>query len=133
MDPQRAKFYPYNEVYVVSPKSKSGYVRLDSYNPDLGEIVSRKHTQLAEIHEETAIKYLEELNNKYSPGSKIADVPSNKTGANKNIFEENGGDKLKGQMILEVLVQTNKIPQKVLDFATQNKIRIRDINNKFYN
>ena len=60
------------------------------------EIVSRKHTQLAEIHEETAIKYLEELNNKYSPGSKIADVPSNKTGANKNIFEENGGDELQG-------------------------------------
>ncbi len=56
--------YPFNEVYVVSPKSKSGYVRLDSYNPDLGEIVARKYTQLAEINEETAIKYLKELKEK---------------------------------------------------------------------
>ena len=88
---------------------------------------------MAEIHEETAIKYLEELNNKYSPGSKIADVPSNKTGANKNIFEENGGDKLKGQMILEVPVQNDsRSSSKVLQVASKLDIIIRDINGKVY-
>lgn len=41
--------------------------------------------------------------------------------------------RLRRQMILEEPVQTDKVPQKVLDFATQNNIRIRDINNKYYN
>ena len=49
----RAKFYPYNEVYLEAPKkainlpegypTKHQYVRLDSYNPHTGEIVSRKY------------------------------------------------------------------------------------------
>ena len=60
--------------------AKHKYVELDSYNPHVGEIVSRKYTQLSEVSEETAIRYLKELENKYSPGSIIADVPSNKTG-----------------------------------------------------
>ena len=61
----RAKFYPYNEVYLEAPKkainlpegapTKHQYVRLDSYNPHTGEIVSRKYTQLNEVSEETAI------------------------------------------------------------------------------
>ena len=61
----RAKFYPYNEVYLEAPKKatnlsegspiKHQYVRLDSYNPHTGEIVSRKYTQLSEVSEETAI------------------------------------------------------------------------------
>ena len=57
----------------------------------MGEIVSRKYTQLSEISKETAIRYLKELSEKYSPGSVIADVPSNRVGANAGIFEENGG------------------------------------------
>jgi len=89
----RAKFYPYNEVYLEAPKkainlpegspTKHQYVRLDSYNPHTGEIVSRKYTQLSEVSEETAIRYLKELSDKYAPGSVIADVPSNRTGFNK--------------------------------------------------
>ena len=58
----------------------------------MGEIVSRKYTQLSEISEKTAIGYLKELSEKYSPGSVIADVPSNRVGANAGIFEENGGN-----------------------------------------
>lgn len=43
------------------------------------------------VGEKTAIGYLKELSEKYSPGSVIADVPSNRVGANARIFEENGG------------------------------------------
>ena len=139
----RAKFYPFNEVYLEAPKKatnlpegspiKHQYVRLDSYNPHTGEIVSRKYTQLSEVSEETAIRYLKELSEKYAPGSVIADVPSNRTGVNKGIFELNQGDKLKGQMILEVPVLKKPIPQNVINYADKLRIKIRNTNNKLYN
>lgn len=103
---------------------------MDSYNPDLGEIVSRKYTQLAEINEETAIKYLKELKEKYPEGAAIAEVPSSISGANKGILKY--GDDLKGQMILEVPVQSKPVPQKVLEYADKNDIIIRDISNRTY-
>ena len=134
---------PFNEVYLEAPKketkvagdspAKHKYVRLDSYDPYVGEIVSRKYTQLSEVSEETAIRYLKELENKYSPGSIIADVPSNKTGLNKDIFKANNGNVLKGQMILEVPVQKADIPPNVLEYAKKNDIIIRDVNEKNYN
>ena len=138
----RAKFYPYNEVYLEAPKEatnlpegspiKHQYVRLDSYNPHTGEIVSRKYTQLSEVSEETAIRYLKELLDKYAPGSIIADVPSNRTGVNKGIFEVNQGNDLKGEMILEVPVQKKSVPKSILKYARDNKIQIRDINGNVY-
>ena len=138
----RAKFYPYNEVYLEAPKEatnlpegspiKHQYVRLDSYNPHTGEIVSRKYTQLSEVSEETAIRYLKELLDKYAPGSIIADVPSNRTGVNKGIFEVNQGNDLKGEMILEVPVQKKLVPKSILKYARDNKIQIRDINGNVY-
>ena len=138
----RAKFYPFNEVYLEAPKKainlpkgspiKHQYVRLDSYVPNK-EIVSRKYTQLSEVSEETAIRYLKELSEKYAPGSVIADVPSNRTGVNKGIFELNQGDKLKGQMILEVPVLKKPIPQNVINYADKLRIKIRNTNNKLYN
>lgn len=138
----RAKFYPYNEVYLEAPKkainlpegspTKHQYVRLDSYNPHTGEIVSRKYTQLSEVSEETAIRYLKELSDKYAPGSIIADVPSNRTGLNKGIFEVNQGRDLKGQMILEVPVQKKLVPESILKYARDNNIQIRDINGNVY-
>jgi len=138
----RAKFYPYNEVYLEAPKEatnlpegspiKHQYVRLDSYNPHTGEIVSRKYTQLSEVSEETAIRYLKELLDKYAPGSIIADVPSNRTGVNKGIFEVNQGNDLKGEMILEVPVQKKSVPKSILKYARVNKIQIRDINGNVY-
>ena len=138
----RAKFYPYNEVYLEAPKEatnlpegspiKHQYVRLDSYNPHTGEIVSRKYTQLSEVSEETAIRYLKELLDKYAPGSIIADVPSNRTGVNKGIFEVNQGNDLKGEMILEVPVQKKSVPKSILKYAQDKKIQIRDINGNVY-
>ena len=113
--------------------AKQKYVRLDSYDLHVGEIVSRKYIQLSEVSEETAIRYLKELEDKYPPGSIIADVPSNKTGLNKDIFKANNGNILKGQMILEVPVQKADIPPNVLDYAKKNDIIIRDVNGKIYN
>ena len=139
---ERAKLYSFNEVYLEAPKketkvagdspAKHKYVRLDSYVPNK-EIVSRKYTQLSEVSEETAIRYLKELENKYSPGSIIADVPSNKTGSNEKIFELNGDNVLRGQMILEVPVQKADIPPNVLEYAKKHYIKIRDIKDKYYN
>lgn len=95
--------------------------------------VSRKFTQLGEVSETTAIKYLKELAEKYPEGATIAEVPSNLTGRNRGIFEVNRGNKLQGKMILEVPVQTKPIPQKVLDFANKNYIKIRDVKGEMYN
>ena len=85
------------------------------------------------MSEETAIRYLKELEEKYAPSSIIADVPSNKTGANEKIFELNGDNVLRGQMILEVPVQKKaEIPPNVLDYAKKKAIIIRDVNGKIY-
>ena len=111
--------------------AKQKYVRLDSYVPNK-EIVSRKYTQLSEVSEETAIRYLKELEEKYSPGSIIADVPSNNTGSNEKIFELNGDNVLRGQMILEVPVQKKAIPKRILEYAEDRDIQIRDTNGKIY-
>ncbi len=96
--------------------------------------MSRKYTQFDEVSEETAIRYLKELEEKYSPGSIIADVPSNNIGSNKKIFERNGDNVLRGQMILEVPVQKKAdIPPNVLKYANDHNIKIRDIKDKYYN
>ena len=89
--------------------------------------------QFDKVSEETAIRYLKELKDKYAPGSVIADVPSNKTGVNRDIFKVNQGRDLKGQMILEVPVQEAKISPKVLEYANDYNIKIRDIKGKSYN
>ena len=137
----RAKFYPFNEVYLEAPKkavnlpegspTKHQYVRLDSYVSNK-EIVSRKYTQLSEVSEETAIRYLKELSDKYAPGSVIADVPSNRTGVNKGIFDVNGDNVLRGKMILEVPVQKESVRESILKYAREKKIQIRDINGNVY-
>ena len=139
---ERAKFYSSNEVYLEAPKkatqlaedspAKHKYVRLDSYVPNT-EIVSRKYTQLSEMSEETAIRYLKELEEKYAHGSIIANVPSNISKANAGIFKENKGNILDGQMILEVPVQHKAIPKEVINYANLKGIKIRDTNNHIYN
>ena len=60
-------------------------------------------------------------------------MPSNKTGVNRDIFKVNQGRDLKGQMILEVPVQEARISPKVLDYAKDHNIKIRDIKGKSYN
>ena len=62
----------------------------------------------------------------------IADVPSNRVGTNAGIFEENGGKTLRGQMILEVPVQEEPVPENVLRYAAKEKIKIRDTEGTIY-
>lgn len=57
--------YPFNEVQLANGK------RLDSYNEALGEIVSRKATDLNKIKFSTFENYLKEMKNKYAPGTPI--------------------------------------------------------------
>jgi hypothetical protein len=119
---ERATAYPYNEVYIDSPKG-SGYTRLDSYNPTTGDIVSRKFTQLSDVQEQTALKYINELPAKYPVNGTIANVPSS---------GELAGKPLLGQYYLEVPVQVRPIPQSVLDAADRAGVVIRDINGKVH-
>ncbi|HEX6832170.1 MAG TPA: hypothetical protein VF132_01445, partial [Rudaea sp.] len=108
-----------NEVYVDRPDGKGRY-RLDSYDPALGEIVSRKNTQLGEIKPETALNYLRELVKKYSPGTRISDVPSNRASGL-------AGQELQGRMILEVPRQETPVPSSICDEAKCRGVTIRDI------
>ena len=85
------------------------------------------------MSEETAIRYLKELKDKYAPGSTIANVPLNIRGANAGIFEANQGRELRGKMILEVPKQYEAVPRKVIDYANLKGIKIRDTNNHIYN
>jgi len=119
----RRPSYTENEVYVRRPDGE-GYRVLDSYNPR-EEIVSRKHTQLGDVKEQTAIDNLRELSNKYPPGTEIADVPSTSPGLK--------GRELEGKMFLEVPVQTKPIPKSVLEEANRLRIRIRDVDGRIYN
>lgn len=94
-------WYDYHEIHLENGK------KLDSYDPDLGEIVSRKATNFDEIQPATFEKYLQELDNKYSSGTiirsdkypdidgqplqgtKVIEVPSfNQDSPNLSIFEE---------------------------------------------
>ena len=78
--------------------------------------------QFDKVSDETAIRYLKELEEKYAPGSIIANVPSNISKDNAGIFNANKGNILDGRMILEVPEQEAKIPPKVLDYAKKHYI-----------
>ena len=105
---ERAKLYSFNEVYLEAPKketkvagdspAKHKHVRLYSYVPNK-EIVSRKKTQFREVAEETAIRYLKKLTDKYAPSLIIAEVSSNISKANAGIFKGKKGRTPRGQMI----------------------------------
>lgn len=94
---------------------------MDSYIPNK-EIVSRKFTQLGE----DGVKHIDELAKKYKPGTSIKNTPRN-----AEVIGQ-GGDALKGQMILEVPPQKAAIPEKVLDRAKEKHVVIRDTNGKIY-
>jgi RHS repeat-associated protein len=119
--------YPHREVYVENPKGGPHY-RLDSYDPIRGEIVSRKNTQFARIKERTGKGYVRELARKYPPGARIADVPSSGPAPPQGLK----GQRLSGQMYLEVPVQRQPIPQAVLDTARRKGIVIRDVFGNVY-
>ena len=115
----KTKYYFYETIALCGVR----YVILDIQSP----------IRRPKVSDETAIRYLKELEDKYAPGSVIADVPSNVSKTNAGIFKANKGNILKGQMILEVPVQEEKISPKVLEYANDYRIKIRDIKGKFYN
>ncbi|MDR0469899.1 MAG: hypothetical protein LBH09_08000 [Peptococcaceae bacterium] len=78
--------YDYNEVHLENGK------RLDSYDPDAGEIVSRKATDLNMIKEDTYRSYLQEVLDKYPAGTTIR----------SNKYPDIDGTPLQGDYILEV-------------------------------
>jgi hypothetical protein len=123
-DKARALEYPANQVRVEKPGG--GYTVLDSYNEFLGEIVSRKHTQLADIQEQSAMRYIRELPQKYPRGATVLDVPLNRRAGI-------AGEKLRGRHYLEVPVQRGPIPRRVLDYATSRDVFIRDVAGRIYN
>ena len=61
----KENWYPAWEVQLDNGKF------IDGYNPYTKEIISRKATDLADIQEDTFVKYLNELRNKYAPPKKI--------------------------------------------------------------
>jgi hypothetical protein len=79
-------WYDYHEVHLTNGK------RLDSYDPDLGEIVSRKATDFDNIQLVTFEKYLQEIDSKYSPGTIIR----------SNKYPDLDGQTLHGTKIIEV-------------------------------
>ena len=86
---------------------------------------SRKFTQLSDVREQTAINYIDEIQAKYPARARIADVPTN--------FESGlAGQRLTGQYILEVPVQAQPVPQRILDAADQAGVLIRDVSGKVY-
>lgn len=100
--------------------------RVDSYIPDK-EIVSRKHTQLGEVKEETGIGYVREIDNKYAPGEIVKDTPHT-----RDQIPDAAGKPLRGDKILEVPPQNGDVPKSVLDEAEARDITIRDTNGKVY-
>ena len=81
-----ANIYDYHEIYLENGK------RLDSYDPNTGEIISRKATDLDKISLETYKEYLSDFSQKYSEGTRIR----------SNAYPELDGQELKGQYILEI-------------------------------
>ncbi|MGW5052726.1 hypothetical protein [Actinokineospora sp. NPDC004072] len=116
-----------NEVHVEPRSDKGQYPRVDSYVPG-EEIVSRKHTQLGEVQESTAIGYLRELANHYGPGTIVADTPTNR----RDLGDDAIGLPMDGDMVLEVPVQTRDVPEAVLAEARKLGIIIRDENGRTY-
>ena len=84
-----------------------------------GEIVSRKHTQLAEVTLGTALWDVSETKKKYAPGTEILDI----------LFNPNAlkGQKLKGNLYLDVPIQNSTIPEEVLAKAKEEGVIIRQV------
>jgi hypothetical protein len=118
--------YPYRQLYLDAGDGRM--VRLDSYSLAPNEIVSRKYSQLGDVQEGTAISYLDELDRKYAPLTEVADVPSTRAR-----YPELVGQRIDGDMILEVPPQHSPIPQSVLDHADELDITIRDVTGRVYN
>lgn len=114
--------YQYNEVEVVDAAGKK--YKVDSYDTIKGEIVSRKLTQFAAIKESTGVAYIRELTKKYPAGASISNSPFNARALH--------GQRLSGDLILEVPKQNYPIPRTVLDEASRRGVLIRDVDGNIY-
>jgi len=117
----------HHEVYVECATCRSGYARLDTYDEEAREILSRKYAQLWAINERTAKRYIDELATKYRPGTMIADVPSSR-------LRLLNGKRLDGQMVLEIPVQTAEVPREIVEYGLgrEPQVIIRDIYGRVY-
>lgn len=112
--------YPFNEVRLTNGRV------LDSYNPDLGEIVSRKNTQLADVQLSTAREYINEAVRKYPENQEIATSPS-VLRQEQLTGRRIAGQRLQGDILLEVPSQARAVPPDVLDYARLKGVTIRTI------
>lgn len=112
--------YPANEVILNNKKV------LDSYTPDK-EIVSRKHTQIADIQPSTWQGYLSEHANKYAPGEIVKDSPTM-----REKYPDLVGRRLQGRQYIEVPVQKKEAPEWAIRVAAKLGIRIRDVDGHVY-
>ena len=108
--------YQFREVIVEHPDGHR--YRVDAHNVG-EEIISRKLTQFAQISGAKGIEYLREAVRQYAPGTPIARVDSN-----KGLLAIT--DTLEGQLILEVPLQREPIPEKILKAAKELGVIIRD-------
>ena len=88
--------------------------RVDTFLKGGGEVISRKATQLADIAEDTAKKYIDEIANKYA-GKGIQNA------------ERAGAEKLTGQKILQIPKQDKAIPQAIKDYAEEAEVVIQEV------
>ncbi len=99
------------------------FVRVDSYVPaelsetGIGKIISRKATDLVDIKESTFRGHLQEMINKYSPGTKIR----------SNVYTDIG-ETIEGKMYLEI-PKTNETFSKIAEYKNiaQNEYGIEII------
>jgi hypothetical protein len=99
---------------------------LDSYTHE-AQIVSRKQTQLAEVNRSSALRNLRDFVKNYSPGEVVKDTPKARAQ-----FPHLIGKKIRGDMYLEVPVQNHPVPERILQYARDRKILIRDITGHVY-
>lgn len=109
----KSRWYRYNEIHLENG------CRLDSYDPEIGEIVSRKATDLDAIAPETLEGYLREFETKYRVGTIIK---SKKRGY-ENIYDT----KLRGRYILEIPESNRQSPRigEYIKRAEKHQVTIR--------
>jgi filamentous hemagglutinin len=119
--------YPVHELPLRTavPSGAGSTVRLDSYDPVAGEIISRKYTQLGGIDQFDALGYVQELVIKYPSGAEIAATPATRAAGL-------AGNSVEGQLVLEVPVQKDPIPEHVLRYAESRGVIIRDPTGHIY-
>lgn len=113
----------YSQVFLEKRGPNGGHLRLDSYLP--GKVIgSQKLTQAAD-NPQYFIKSVDEFADKYTPGNSIAQVP---TSVNRELEGQ-----LRGRQVLILPPQRSDIPEKLLEYAADQRVYVMDITGKVYN